>query len=149
MAGVKRKLNLVTIEKKYDAILAVERGGRSKGEIAKDFGVPGNTLSTWLKNKDKIKASFLEGNAAKKRQRTSQHPDLDDALLLWFQDARARNIPISGPILQAKAESLAKELGHTDFKCSSGYITHALQSFITRKQFASKQQTSIRDFFFR
>ena len=26
---------------------------------------------------------------------------------------------------------------------------HALESFITRKQFASRQQTSIRDFFFR
>ena len=123
MAGVKRKLNLVTIEKKYEAILAVERGGKAKGEIAKDFGVPGNTLSTWLKNAEKIKASYLEGHAAQKRQRTSQHPALDEALLLWFKDARSRNIPVSGPILQAKAESLAKDLGYADFKCSTGYIT--------------------------
>ena len=122
MAGVKRKLNLVTIEKKYEAIMEVEKSGKSKGQIAKDFGVPGNTLSTWLKNSEKIKASYLEGNAARKRQRTSQHPDVDEALLLWFKDARSRSIPVSGPILQAKAESLAKDLGHTDFKCSAGYI---------------------------
>ena len=50
------------------------------------------------------------------------HSDLEDALLLWFNQARTMNVPISGPILQAKARELALSLGHHDFHCSSGWL---------------------------
>ena len=52
--GVKRKLNVKNIDTKYEAVMAVERGEKSKSQIAKEFGVPANTLSTWLKNKESI-----------------------------------------------------------------------------------------------
>ena len=52
--STKRKLNLKSIQDKYQAIKAVEAGIKKKGDIAKEFGIPPNTLSTWLKNKEKI-----------------------------------------------------------------------------------------------
>lgn len=119
----KRKLNCVALEKKFEALLEVEKGVRSKGDIARAFGVPANTLSTWIKSAEKIKADYAQGGAARKRQKTALFPDIDDALYLWFRDARTRNIPISGPILRTKAEQLAKDLGHPTFKASDGYIT--------------------------
>ena len=37
--------------------------------------------------------------------------DVDDALHAWMREAHARDIPISGPILQTKAQELAAEPG--------------------------------------
>ena len=53
--GIKRKLDAKSYEVKYDAIVTVERGGKTKKQIALDFGIPTSTLSTWIKNSDEIK----------------------------------------------------------------------------------------------
>ena len=56
----KRKLNTKSIKDKYQPLKEVEEG-KSKLEVAAKYGTPKNTLSTWIKNKDKI------FEAAKKR----------------------------------------------------------------------------------
>ncbi|GBN78214.1 hypothetical protein AVEN_45095-1 [Araneus ventricosus] len=40
----------------------------------------------------------------------------------WFKQARDKNIPISGPIMRAKAEQFASALGSQDFKASTGWL---------------------------
>ena len=72
-----------------------------------------------------------------KRMRQAAHPDVEEALSKWLCQARSKDIPLSGTILQAKAESLAKELGHADFKCSQGWLTR----FKTRKDIKFKSIT--------
>ena len=52
--GVKWKLKVHTTETKFQAVNDVKKGELSKAVIAKKYGVPRNTLSTWLKNVDKI-----------------------------------------------------------------------------------------------
>lgn len=47
--------------------------------------------------------------------------DLENALLLWFQDARSQNFSINGPLLQTKADELARMC--SDFKCSDGWLS--------------------------
>lgn len=54
--------------------------------------------------------------------RPSHYPDVEEALFSWFKDVRARNLPVSGDLLQTKAISLACLLGHHDFKGSSGWL---------------------------
>ena len=49
----KRKLNTKSIKDKYNALKEVE-DGKTKSQVAAKYGIPKNTLSTWLKNKDKI-----------------------------------------------------------------------------------------------
>lgn len=54
--GLKRKLKTHTTETKFQAIADVERGIESKAVIAKKYEIPPppNTLSTWIKNAQKI-----------------------------------------------------------------------------------------------
>ena len=51
--GQKRKCIVQSIETKYKAILE-EEAGKKKAQIARDFNIPSNTLSKWIKSKDKI-----------------------------------------------------------------------------------------------
>ena len=44
----KRKLNTKSIKDKYQALKEVEEG-KSKLQVAAKYGIPKNTLSTWIK----------------------------------------------------------------------------------------------------
>lgn len=57
-----------------------------------------------------------------KRLYTAQHKDLEEAVLVWFKQQRLLNVPISGPILQAKADQLAEKMKIENFKCSASWI---------------------------
>lgn len=90
--------------------------------MAIEYGIPQSTLSTILKDKDKLK-SYISGNSNKKCHRDSTNPVVDTALYQWFTAARADSIPISGEILKAKAEEFSKEFGIPDWSCSCGWIS--------------------------
>ena len=106
--SLKTKVNILkSIEK-----VAGEYG--AKGRIAKDFGIANSTLSTIIKDKQKILSTFEQSDFEpdQKRLWVAAYKDLEDALLLWFKGVRGKNVPVLGPILQVKAEELAKELGY-------------------------------------
>lgn len=113
----------LTLEQKVQLIREVEKGGRQKSEIARQFGIPPSTLSTVLKNKDAILDGFEKSFSAKrKRNRDSMYPEVERALLEWLKNARSANLPVNGPALTAKAEALAAQMGKQDFKCSNGWL---------------------------
>ena len=116
----------VSIDTKLQALDEVDKKVKSKTQIAKEYGVPSSTLSTWLKNKDALRKAHGNFAPARKRIRTAKHSDVESALLMWFKNARAQKIPISGPVLQEKAKEYAKGLGISDFQCSDGWL-HGLK----------------------
>ena len=119
---LKRKLSMKSLEDKYHAIKDIENGISNKDAAAK-YNVPKNTISTWLKNREKILEAFEGGSTAiAKKLRTSKHENSQKALLKWFTAARAHSIPVNGPILKAKAESYGVAMGEGDFKCSEGWL---------------------------
>lgn len=65
--GLKRKLKTHTIETKFQAIADVERGIESKAVIAKKYEIPPNTLSTWIKNAQKIKEAYEQSTFGPQR----------------------------------------------------------------------------------
>ena len=77
----------------------VEKGSKSKAELCREHGIAQSSLSTILKNKEKIRAAVNQGTHQHKRQRISAFPDADKALLMWFEQARTMDVPVSGPIL--------------------------------------------------
>lgn len=113
----------LTIAQKVAVIREVEKGLKKKSEIAKEFGIPPNTFSTYLKNKDKILRSETQNKTkARKRTRGPDNPNVDKCVLKWFKQARDNKIPISGPIMRTKAEQFASALGNQAFKASTGWL---------------------------
>ncbi|KAH6946059.1 hypothetical protein HPB50_011356 [Hyalomma asiaticum] len=71
---------------------------------------------------DSIREAAELGTGSKKKRLKSTYADVDKAVFTWFLDSRARNVPISGTILQQKAKDFASILGHDDFKASNGWL---------------------------
>ncbi|XP_065642738.1 tigger transposable element-derived protein 4-like [Hydra vulgaris] len=119
MPLVKRKLTNKSIIEKCKALKDLETGMSNK-EVAKKYGVPKNTLSTWIKNKTKLLTS-LEKNGTKskrKKLRIGNFKNVDKAIYTWFVAKRSQQVPIDGTILKEKALKFAEALGELDFKAS-------------------------------
>lgn len=60
-----------------------------------------------------------------KRLKLGKDEELEQAVFLWFKQKREKGIPISGPILQAKARDLLKKLhpeSSEQFTASTGWL---------------------------
>ena len=76
-----------------------------------------------------------------KIMRLGRDEELDAAVFLWFKQKREEGIPITGPIVQAKARELDQRLievqgdsGHTkEFTASSGWLWHFCQHHSIRQ----------------
>ena len=55
--ATKRKHHEVTLKVKYKALKGLEKGRPNK-DVANQFSIPGSTLATWKKNKEKICEAF-------------------------------------------------------------------------------------------
>uniref|UniRef100_A0A8C4XHT4 HTH CENPB-type domain-containing protein n=1 Tax=Erpetoichthys calabaricus TaxID=27687 RepID=A0A8C4XHT4_ERPCA len=123
MATGKCKLKTLSIAEKVTVIRAIEKGDKKKVEIAKQSGILTSTLSTFLKEKEKILKLYSEKSCGhQKRMRECEYPVIEQCVLKWFVQARDRNVPIDGKLLQVKAEDFAKELSHSEFKASNGWL---------------------------
>ena len=96
--------------------------GISNKNVAEKYGVPKNTVSTWLKNKEKLFTALEKSSNKRKKVRESNYPDIDNVVFKWFLSQRGKIIPIDGTFIKEKAMKYAKELGATDFKASDGWL---------------------------
>ena len=94
--ATKRKLDTKSIKERYAALKEVEEGS-SKSQVAMKYGIPKNTLSTWIKNKEKIfesmKTQRNKSNISRLKQGT--FANLDDLIFKWLLTARSRNVAVS------------------------------------------------------
>lgn len=99
-------------------------------EIMKKFNCGSTQYYEILKNKEEIVNEWLQnGNGERKRKtRITGNEEINHAVWEWFLAARAKNLPVSGPILQSQALAVAEKLKVTNFKASTGW----LDSFKTR-----------------
>ncbi|KAL4103570.1 hypothetical protein QTP88_018931 [Uroleucon formosanum] len=119
----KRSLKSLTVGDKIKIIEEVKKGVKRKIDIASEFGIPASTLSTILKNKDKILKAVEEAPCLPRRKRfkASSFPEIEHAMTEWIKRVEDYNLPISGPLIQEKAAEFAKNLGLT-FQASSGWL---------------------------
>ena len=125
LVQVKRKCQARPLKQKYEALQEVAKGAPKSTVACKYNNVPNNTLSTWIKNKDKIIQSYREcGNVKRRRVRYSPNENLDKAVYKWLLAVRSKNTVINTLILKEKSIIFAKAFGITDFVLSDGWIMH-------------------------
>ena len=127
----KRKYVHKTLRGKCQSLKDLEKGSTNK-DVAAKYGVPKNTLSkfkfqntlsTWVKSKEKFFAALEKGNNVKRQKlRTWNHDTLETAVFKWFLSLRSQNVPLSGAIIQDKASQYAKELSIETFKASDDWL---------------------------
>lgn len=115
----KRVKRAFTLHEKLAIICDIEKG-TSQANVCLKMGLRKSTVSNIWKNREKIQKDW-KINDQKKKMRLPSHPKVDEMLFKWFQQKRANNFPVSGPMLQIKAEEFGKLIGE-DFKCSSGWL---------------------------
>ena len=92
-------------------------------DIAKDFNISVSTLSTILKDREKIMQLFTDGGKSALRNRAVEFPEVDKCVFKWFVQCRDQKLPLSGPLVQSKAKEFAEELKCESFKASCGWFS--------------------------
>lgn len=116
-----RKRKSYSVTEKLALVAEVE-AGRKKVDICREYGISASTLASITKNKEQFMAAFEESRMKAKRLRKATREDLDRALLRWYHQATASGTPISGPLLQAKAEKIAADLGYENCSVPNAWI---------------------------
>ena len=109
MLAVKRKLKNTKLIQKCQIIRQIEKGMTNK-EASEKFGVPKNTIFTWMKNKDKLFEGLEQRSSHAKKMRGCDYEQVDKAVFKWAFFQRSQNVPIDGPIFKEKALQFAKSL---------------------------------------
>jgi hypothetical protein len=112
----------LSLEEKLTLIADLEKTSKLiEKEPSEKYGIGRTTVSDILKKKDFFTHHYTDKYAGNKKRFTfsSKYAELNDLL---FNQARAKNIPLSSPILQEKALHFSKELELTDLRASNGWL---------------------------
>lgn len=137
MAANKKRKKL-SIEEKISVIEAVNKGS-SQRSVAKLFDVSKTQVQHIIATKDELLLEYQESmnsNTPKpKRHRKTNNEEINEATLNWFYERKAKNLPLSGSMLQEKALELARQSNNQTFKASNGW----LHAFIRRNNIVLKE----------
>ena len=79
----------------------------SKTEICEKHSMPNSTLSTILKDREKLQKAREDSKfrLTTKKMKLCSYEELEEAVFPWFGQARAMNVP--GPVIIGKATEIA------------------------------------------
>ncbi|XP_055863545.1 uncharacterized protein LOC129922277 isoform X4 [Biomphalaria glabrata] len=138
----KRKLFSLNVEQKREiCIYHIENPGKTQKQIAEffcaKFGevVGKRTIGNILANIQLWMNQVTHPGSAK-RLRYAKYGRLEEALQLWYADARMTNLEISDSVLKEKAKEIGSELGMDDLKLkySNGWL-HRFKNRCASKSF--------------
>lgn len=117
----KNQKNSLSIEKKIEVLEALK--SKNQAAVAKEFNVDQSTISRIKKQEASLReVALVNGNLSRKRKRESPHEEIGNALIVWFEQMKAQNAPISGPLMMEKAKQLATGLGYESFNPTNGWL---------------------------
>ena len=90
MSAVKRKLKNPKLIQNCQIIRQIEKGITNK-EASEKFGFPKNTVSSWIKNKDKLFDGLEQISSDAKKMRGCDYEQVDKAVFKWFSLQRSQN----------------------------------------------------------
>ncbi|KAH7950164.1 hypothetical protein HPB49_020378 [Dermacentor silvarum] len=119
-SSIKRR-TFLTVAKKLD-IIADIKCAMKQADAARKFGLSRKVVGRIWTQREKLLKEAPTGASRSKLHKSSHHA-LEKVLLLWIQDARSKNIPLSGPLVLARARQLSFGLG-IEFEASQGWFNH-------------------------
>lgn len=121
---VRKNYKFLTIAKKLELLQESDKKLLSKGKLALKYGIPCSTLSTILKNRNRLEEAVLSDKDCETRLklRPAQYEELESKVFTYFSNARSANLPVSGPMLIEKARSVARQLNIECFVASNGWL---------------------------
>ncbi|GBM18149.1 Tigger transposable element-derived protein 4 [Araneus ventricosus] len=134
--ALKRKR--MSLKEKIDVLEVAEREKLSVRSLAERFYVGKTQISELLKDKEGIQKMWVlnsNENLKKWKFRKTETSEIDEVLMKWLRSACAKNIPVSGVLLQEKAREIGESLGLETFKTLNGW----LEKFWTRHNISFKQ----------
>lgn len=104
---------MLTVDEKLEVLDLI--GKKSYAVISEEYGIGCATITDIKKKGDELKKfkSHLTDMGMKrpsKVMRLGKNREHDEAVFLWFKQKRAEGVPVTGPILKAKAVDLHKKL---------------------------------------
>ncbi|XP_040358278.1 tigger transposable element-derived protein 6 [Ixodes scapularis] len=118
-----RKRKALSFKEKFDILRTVDRNpSRKRSEVARELGLAPSTLNSIVARRKEIEAKAPFYQPGFKQARGAKHAKLEEALLVWFKQARASCVNIDGGILREKAQEIADRLDIADFTCSNGWV---------------------------
>jgi hypothetical protein len=98
----------LSIQDKFNLIKDVDSGFKKK-DIAIKYGVPKSTVSTILKNKERVIKAIKEGTVSQncKRLKKGTFENVDRAVVDWLKATRSQNILVLGALIKEKVLELA------------------------------------------
>nr|XP_006006176.1 PREDICTED: tigger transposable element-derived protein 4-like [Latimeria chalumnae] len=136
------KRNELSLADRVKVLEALERPKASLSTVAKLFGISKSQAGRISQNKQKILEEWrLNVNPHRKRKRKGKDNEVEEALLLWFQQALAKGARLSGPMLKMKAKELATDLGHEGFQPTDGWLSRwkTRQNIVLKREHGERQ----------
>jgi hypothetical protein len=122
----KRKLSTKTFAEKLEILKFIKDNPQMKQKlIAEHFQIKPQTLSDLMKKRETIEAKCNSSKFVlqRTRNRKSELPDVDHALIIWFREMASKpGVVLNGEILQMKANEFAKQMEHDNVDVSMGWI---------------------------
>jgi len=134
----KKKGEVLSLELRVE-VIRESSSGLSQRALALKFNCSKTQIQNILKDKDRLLQEWKEGGSQfAKRKRRQKNENVNNFVWEWFKEARAKGLPLSGPILQEKAREFAAFFNIGKFNASNGW----LDSFRTRHSISFKQHSS-------
>ena len=94
------------MSQKAEIVKRLADGTMKVAEVAREYGLPRTTVSTWKKQSDKIIQDAGKSTPKRKRLRRSPHSEVEQSFITWLREMLSLDVtpPITYMMLHLKAE---------------------------------------------
>lgn len=118
----KKKGEVLSLKLRVE-VIRESYSGLSQRALALKFNCSKTQIQNILKDKDRLLREWKEGGSQfVKRKRKQRNENVNSFVWEWFKEARAKGLPLSGPILQEKAREFAAFFNIEKFNASNGWL---------------------------
>ena len=116
-SGSSRKRKILDLEHRV-AVLKKIDSGQSFRKVVNELGVGKTQIQGIVHNREDIMKRWEAGERTDRKYAKFKkvgYEEINKVMWEWFTRARAKNIPVSGKLIQEQALMYATELGHSTF----------------------------------